>query len=122
MLCCHCYDSVTDADALNNHPSSRPKSLSLPDLVACPESDPLWNRSVLLRLFRQDPLDFKGLLGRLQHHIERQGLYEVLLRLQADASDSCSVTDPAAACSVHDFLARFEASERCPHTVRKNAM
>ena len=35
---------------------------NLPDLVACPESDPLWNRSILLCLLSQDPLDLEGLL------------------------------------------------------------
>ena len=39
----------------------------LPDLVACPEPDPLRNRSVLLGLLGQDPLNLEGLLRRLQH-------------------------------------------------------
>ena len=37
-----------------------------PDLVVCPEADPLWDGSVLLGLLGQLPLDEERLLGRLQ--------------------------------------------------------
>ena len=40
--------------------------LQLPDFVACPKPDPLRDRSILLGLLGQDPLDLEGLLRRLQ--------------------------------------------------------
>jgi len=40
----------------------------IPDFVSCPEPDPLRDRSVLLGLLGQDPLDFERLLRRLHTH------------------------------------------------------
>ena len=42
-----------------------------PDLVVCPESNPLWDGPVLLSLLGQLPLDEERLLGRLQGRIRR---------------------------------------------------
>ena len=46
-----------------------PRSLVSPNLVSCPESDPLRDRSVLLGLLGQDPLDLESLLRRLHKQV-----------------------------------------------------
>lgn len=55
--CLLSWSQIIDMDRINSFVQAK-----LPDLVACSESDPLWNRSVLLGLLGQDPLDLEGLL------------------------------------------------------------
>ena len=47
------------------------KTFDIPDFVTSPEPDPLRDRSVLLGLLGQDPLDLKGFLRRLQQKQEK---------------------------------------------------
>lgn len=51
--------------------------MGVPDFVVRPEPDPLGDRSVLLGLLGQDPLDLEGFLGRLQTHRSTLAVHQV---------------------------------------------